>query len=291
MNVAADEECSLAAMSRALRASQSTPKTLVEIRTSVVRDMLNARYYDSTQGQFISEDPIFLGSRQNLTDPQSLNAYSYSEDNPIIKEDPLGKYWDFSTSFTISDPFQPELPGPSIALDFQVDRSGGYALNLNGGFGWGAYANLISAYHVPGPVTNDNSPTVGRDIFLASLSSTFSNGVYTPQSTGWGFGAGVDVNSRWPLATLRTNVQNQPSQIYTGPTTISAYNPNGSLPTIVNTGGVNYFRNSSGLLSTTMSASTPTVIQGGNGKSGSSFVPSTAGSAGSLLQLNVIIPH
>jgi RHS repeat-associated protein len=51
---------------------------------------LNARYYASSQGQFTSEDPVFLGTQQNLGDPQSLNAYSYSEDNPIIKEDPSG---------------------------------------------------------------------------------------------------------------------------------------------------------------------------------------------------------
>jgi hypothetical protein len=29
--------------------------------------------------------------QQNLSDPQSLNSYSYSEDNPIIKEDPNGE--------------------------------------------------------------------------------------------------------------------------------------------------------------------------------------------------------
>ena len=93
MNVAADLQHvrSLDAMSRALRASRSPAQILVEIRTSVVRDMLNARYYDSPQGQFISQDPIFLSSSQNLTDPQSLNAYSYSEDNPITKSDPAGK--------------------------------------------------------------------------------------------------------------------------------------------------------------------------------------------------------
>ncbi len=54
---------------------------------------LNARYYNSAQGQFISQDPMFLGNPtdQDLEDPQSLNAYSYSEDNPIVKKDPTGK--------------------------------------------------------------------------------------------------------------------------------------------------------------------------------------------------------
>ncbi|MDR3572161.1 MAG: RHS repeat-associated core domain-containing protein [Candidatus Pacebacteria bacterium] len=55
----------------------------------------NARYYNPAQGQFTSEDPMFLGDprQQNLQDPQALNAYSYAEDNPISKNDPSGKQW------------------------------------------------------------------------------------------------------------------------------------------------------------------------------------------------------
>ena len=52
-------------------------------------DYLNARYYNSTQGQFLSEDPVFWG-RQNLADPQSFNVYSYAQGNPIIGKDPTG---------------------------------------------------------------------------------------------------------------------------------------------------------------------------------------------------------
>jgi RHS repeat-associated protein len=50
---------------------------------------LNARYYNGTQGQFTSQDPVFIGEpqQQTLQDPQSLNAYSYSEDNPITKSE------------------------------------------------------------------------------------------------------------------------------------------------------------------------------------------------------------
>jgi RHS repeat-associated protein len=51
---------------------------------------LNARYYNSQQGQFVSQDPTFWSSKQNLKDPQSFNAYSYAEDNPVTLKDPLG---------------------------------------------------------------------------------------------------------------------------------------------------------------------------------------------------------
>src|SRR5262249_15240760 len=52
-----------------------------------------ARYENPTRGQFVSEDPVFLGdpAQQNLKDPQSLNSYSYANDNPITKSDPNGR--------------------------------------------------------------------------------------------------------------------------------------------------------------------------------------------------------
>ena len=60
--------------------------------TQLVYD--NARYYNGAQGQFLSEDPVFLGvpSQQNLSSPQALNAYSYSTDNPVNHADTTGKY-------------------------------------------------------------------------------------------------------------------------------------------------------------------------------------------------------
>jgi RHS repeat-associated protein len=54
---------------------------------------LNARYYDNGRGQFLSQDPVFVGDQkqQNLKDPQSLNSYSYANDNPISGKDPNGR--------------------------------------------------------------------------------------------------------------------------------------------------------------------------------------------------------
>src|SRR5262249_27916320 len=55
---------------------------------------MQARYQNSSRGQFISEDPVFLGDprQQVLTDPQTLNSYSYANDNPITKSDPSGRF-------------------------------------------------------------------------------------------------------------------------------------------------------------------------------------------------------
>jgi RHS repeat-associated protein len=50
---------------------------------------LQARYYDGSKGAFLSEDPVFNGTptQQTLADPQSLNSYSYANDNPIKNKD------------------------------------------------------------------------------------------------------------------------------------------------------------------------------------------------------------
>jgi RHS repeat-associated protein len=51
---------------------------------------LNARYYDPSRGQFISQDPMFWSKSPNLANPQSLNSYLYANGNPINLSDPDG---------------------------------------------------------------------------------------------------------------------------------------------------------------------------------------------------------
>jgi RHS repeat-associated protein len=55
---------------------------------------MQQRFEDPLQGRFISQDPMFVGdpNYQKLTVPQSLNAYSYAEGNPVTKSDPDGRY-------------------------------------------------------------------------------------------------------------------------------------------------------------------------------------------------------
>ena len=67
-----------------------------------------ARYYEPTRGQFLSQDPTYLAVGnpaavkglskvdQNvlLTDPQALNSYSYGLNNPIKLKDKNGKFID-----------------------------------------------------------------------------------------------------------------------------------------------------------------------------------------------------
>jgi hypothetical protein len=47
------------------------------------------RFYSPQQGRFTQVDPIGMGAAE-LTNPQSLNLYSYVENDPINSTDPLG---------------------------------------------------------------------------------------------------------------------------------------------------------------------------------------------------------
>jgi RHS repeat-associated protein len=86
-------------------------RNLFKVDSGVVHALLQARYYDGSKGEFLSEDPAFLAvgspgqlqqlsnqeQTQFLMDPQQLNSYSYANDNPITKSDPRGlwalRFW------------------------------------------------------------------------------------------------------------------------------------------------------------------------------------------------------
>src|SRR5262245_22887511 len=116
---ALDREQSLEAMWHALHASKSARRNYVEINAGVVHALLNARYYSSDRGQFISEDPSFLAvgdpnaikqvtgqdQRTFLGDPQLTNSYNYGRDNPLTNKDPNGN----ASALAAIAPFVPEI--------------------------------------------------------------------------------------------------------------------------------------------------------------------------------------
>jgi RHS repeat-associated protein len=57
-------------------------------------DYFGARYYSSTMGRFTSVDPIAMAVAR-LIDPQSINLYSYTRNNPLKFIDPTGQYFTY----------------------------------------------------------------------------------------------------------------------------------------------------------------------------------------------------
>lgn len=55
-------------------------------------DFAQARYYKSAHGRFTSVDPIMI-TKKRLRDPQSINLYAYSRNNPLKYVDPTGEYF------------------------------------------------------------------------------------------------------------------------------------------------------------------------------------------------------
>jgi len=71
----------------------------VDLDSDTGLNQFEARYYKSNVGRFISQDPVFWEVGQTsdgkaaLSNPQTLNSYSYAGNNPIVNKDPSGRFW------------------------------------------------------------------------------------------------------------------------------------------------------------------------------------------------------
>ncbi len=95
----------------------------------------HARYYDPVLGRFVSADPIGI----NLSNPQTLNRYSYVTNNPINLTDPTG-YCGFSSFGDFGDCFvqagQALWNGAKTVGSWIADGASWLGTGLTGG-GWG----------------------------------------------------------------------------------------------------------------------------------------------------------
>jgi RHS repeat-associated protein len=115
---------------------------------------MNARYYEGSRGQFLSQDPVFheIGltpdGKAAMLNPQLMNSYSYAGNNPITSKDPTGRFIEISAGGT--------LPiGISGSVGIRFDNTG---LNLfaSGGAGTGLGGSLFSIGYVPGQEVSHN---------------------------------------------------------------------------------------------------------------------------------------
>ena len=173
---------------------------------------LNARYYQGSRGQFMSQDPVFLtvGSKDHnhLSDPQSLNSYGYSRNNPLRLKDPGGK--DF-IEIGFSAAVGPYAAGVGLRFDSRgVDAfySAGGGVGFGGGF-YGKYS-LGDLSHTPTLTTSRE--IYGADVWGATASY---EGNYDPDCSlcvtngawsggimvGAGAGAYQQITQSFPLIT------------------------------------------------------------------------------------------
>ena len=88
-------------------------------------DYAQARYYSTTQGRFISTDP--LNGAANV--PQSWNRYAYALNNPLLYTDPTGMRW---AMHRLEDGniqyrwFEPDELGKDSEYRFAISQSHGY---------------------------------------------------------------------------------------------------------------------------------------------------------------------
>lgn len=104
----------------------------IDPSTGLLQD--GARYYDPSLGRFLNPDPI-----ATPTDPQNLNAYSYSDNNPITFSDPSGLHVD------LPDDVGGGGYGGSWGGAPLVMAGGAVAIGGGGGWAGGLISGLIAA--------------------------------------------------------------------------------------------------------------------------------------------------
>jgi RHS repeat-associated protein len=177
------------------------------LRASVGRAILQARYYDGSRGQFLSQDPVFLSvgspgqlkqltqleQRELLADPQQLNSYSYGRGNPIKMSDPNGL-------LALKMGGQYTIPGwgltgsAGVSFDqYGVDYYYGAGLALGGG-GSGSVqlttANLAHTYSISASVFGGAGALLGAEFSKGTTYYPYSLREPTPfNEIGVGIGA------------------------------------------------------------------------------------------------------
>jgi RHS repeat-associated protein len=130
---------------------------------------LNARYYDGTRGQFISQDPVFWevgitrDGKKVLINPQAQNSYSYAGNNPITQKDPDGRdFIDAGGSIT----------APVYGV-VSVGPTGGVLIDTSNGDLYAYAGGTVSVLGNPGfsgsVAYSDGSPSEGGSVSLSGF--------------------------------------------------------------------------------------------------------------------------
>lgn len=200
---------------------------------------LNARYYEGSRGQFLSQDPVFweLGLSQDgqaaLRNPQVQNSYSYAINNPMTYRDPEGRYFQLSGSIVAG--------GRALSAGLRFDSGGinvffggGVGVGMQGGFqaGWAPNQSLSRSREVAATISasaaNGYGVEVGSDIATLNTATREVSGpkAYGALVTGGGISASFQEEVSQPLVTfnpITTKLLDQTSAILKSSRNPSAY--------------------------------------------------------------------
>jgi RHS repeat-associated protein len=176
----------------AYRAPRSFIGEFVDTETSL--SYLNARYYTSGRGQFLSQDPVFgeVGQTRDgvavLQNPQAQNSYSYAGNNPIVQKDPSGRILQyFLMLFTPSVAYSPDVgeedytsPMESAMFVAGVVSPGGKAneaVSLVRGTSFGKLGTIVDQEisKVAGYTTHGLAQKINRSIPTSEIVNTVRN--------------------------------------------------------------------------------------------------------------------
>ncbi len=135
-------------------------------------DYFGARYFASTMGRFMSPDD---GSGQDITNPQSLNMYSYVQNNPLTNTDPDGHTCQTNSS---DGNVYDDMDGNGCST---VDQQDAERLQ-NGDYDANAWGNFGSA----GTSSSPNSGSIGQQALgaLSNLGQQIASYLTAPRDPG-----------------------------------------------------------------------------------------------------------
>jgi RHS repeat-associated protein len=159
-----------------------------EYDTETGLNYAGARYYSANIGKFAGQDPLFQSMGDDyevyartgmplqmlLSDPQSLNSYSYVKNNPLRLTDPNGEFWKEFSSFM---------------------SGAGNAIVSNNAFGYGRNSSSNSSYNAGQTVGDVISLVQGSFETAVGIVATATGAaggvVLSPTGVGAVAGAGV----------------------------------------------------------------------------------------------------
>jgi RHS repeat-associated protein len=120
-----EQTCSSLPYGDSLSCTQSTQSPTEHHFTGKERDSesgldyMDARYYGSSMGRFMSPDPVFA-TVNRLADPQQWNMYSYGRNNPLSNSDPTGLDFNLTCSQNNGSTCVGGLQGQLVNGSFQA---------------------------------------------------------------------------------------------------------------------------------------------------------------------------